>query len=125
MSKGMRLLLIAVIVVFAFAAAKAVDRVANGTPVRVGKVRWKADDYSCTVAFHLRNQTLISRKVGVLITLYHSGDPAGSPDEASKTICGYSAVRADLDPLQLRAMSIAVPTTKRATECEVELEPVQ
>ena len=118
----MRLLLIAVIVVFAVAAAKAVDHVANSVPVRVGKVRWKAEDTSCTVVFRLHNQTLTAKRAGVFVALYHSGDPAGPDGASGKTLCGSGAARANLDPLQSRTIRIVVPTTQMATDCEVEME---
>jgi hypothetical protein len=109
------------IAVFAFVAAKAVDYIA-GAPVRISRPSWDAEKEPCVVTFRLRNRTPTWRKVRVLITLYHSDDAAPA-DKTQKTICGYCAVRADLAPLKRREMAIPVSSTKKATDCQVELEP--
>jgi len=120
LSKGLRLVLIGMIAVFAFGAAKAVDYVA-GTPVRISRPSWDAEKEPCVVTFRLRNRTPTWRKVKVLITLYHSDDAPA--EKAQKTICGYCAVHADLAPLNRREMTVPVASTKKATDCQVELEP--
>ena len=125
MSKGLRFLLVVMMVVFAVAVAKAVDYMANGTPVYVGKVKMppKAEEKSCVVTFRLRNRTVSAKKARVFVTLYHLADQSASGEKPMKMVCGSSVVCASLQPLQSRLMRVTIPTSKTATSCEVEMEP--
>ena len=124
MSKGLRFLLVAMMVMFAVAAAKAVDYMANGTPIYVGKIKMppKAEEKSCVVTFRLRNRTVSARKARVFVSLYHLADQPASGEKPAKAVCGSSVVCADLQPFQSRLMRVTIPTSKTATSCEVELE---
>jgi hypothetical protein len=118
----MRFLLVAIVVIFAVGAAKAVDHLANRVPVSIANIQWTPQDRSCLVTFRLHNRTLSPKTAVVFVTLYAAPEANTTSRGERKDQCGSTAERVNLRPLESRTLRVAVPTSKKPVDCDVVLE---
>lgn len=118
----MRLLVVGVLVLLAVSTGIVVDRVANKAPVTLSNIQWKANERSCTVTFRAQSHALTPRSAAVFITLRHSSDEDVGEEETGSLICGSTVVPLRLQPLESRTVTVEVPTSRRAVECDMVIE---